>query len=146
MKSSTLSSVEITDRRGTLKFLSVVFGYMFIALVVTAGACFGFAYWFASLIVSNADTAATAIITTMIVSGILMLISSVVMSLTMFKQKKGAWIPFLFYAAVMGVFMSTFVMWIDAYTIGTAFGVTALVFLVMFCIGYFTKVSHTFDS
>ena len=141
MSSSTMNGVEVTDRRGTLKFLSVVFGYMFIALAITAATTFGFAFWFANLIVSNADNAAGIIITTMIVSGIAMLITSVVMSLTMFKQMKGAWVPFLLYAAIMGVFMSTFVMWIDAYTIGTAFGVTALVFLVMFCIGYFTKVS-----
>ena len=140
--------IDVESKRETTRALSVVLGDMCIGLLVTAISCFGFSYLFASLI-GNAKTdealasVATGLWVTMICSFIALLILNFVMSISLFKAKKGAWIPYILYAAIMGLALAPTIMWIDAATIGTAFAITAGIFLILFLIGYFSKADLT---
>jgi FtsH-binding integral membrane protein len=140
------SATQIVDTRGETKFLALVFGYMFLGLLTTALVAFGAAYgFFAAFYDASTQTFSDNGFMTMwvvlAVSFVAMFVTQIVLSFTMFKQKRGAWIPYLLYCAIMGIFFATFVMWMDWRIIGEAFGLTAAIFLIMFCIGYFTKVS-----
>lgn len=139
----TVNSTQIVDKRGLAKFTSLVYLDMFIGLAVTAIACLGCSFWFSSLYVNNPDTYGPVLIGVMVGGFIALLVSEIVLSITLFKAKKAAWIPYLIYAAVMGVMLAPVCMWISVGTIAEAFGITAGVFLIMFLIGYFSKVSLT---
>lgn len=139
--------IDVESKRETTRALSVVLGYMCIGLLVTAISCFGFSYLFSYLIVNatpaTEDAVAMGLMITMIAGFIVLLILNFVVSITIFKAKKGAWIPYILYTAVMGLALAPTVMFIDAATIGTAFAITAGVFLVLFLIGYFSKADLT---
>src|SRR5574344_2646266 len=135
------AATQVVDKRALTKFTSLVFLDLFVGLAVTAISCFGFSYWFSKLYVSNDDQYAGVLIGVMIGGFVILLITQIVLTMTLFKAKKGAWIPYLIYAALMGAMLAPTVMWISVGTAAEAFGITASVFLVMFCIGYFTKVS-----
>src|SRR5574344_214856 len=135
------TATQVVDKRALTKFTSLVFLDLFVGLAVTAISCFGFSYWFSKLYVSNDDHYAGVLIGVMIAGFVLLLITQIVLTMTLFNAKKGAWIPYLIYAALMGAMLAPTVMWISVGTVAEAFGITAIVFLVMFCIGYFTKSS-----
>ncbi len=139
--------IDVESKRETARALSVVLGDMCIGLLVTAISCFGFSYLFSSLIVNatseTIESVTMGLMVTMICSFIALFILNFVMSISLFKAKKGAWIPYILYAAVMGLALAPTVMWIDAATIGSAFGITAGVFFVLFLIGYFSKADLT---
>ena len=142
--------IEVESRRESARALSVVMGYMAIGLLVTAISCFGFSFWFASLY-SEAQAAGPLseeimtqkLLFVMVGAMVALVILNFVMSITLLKAKKGAWIPYLLYTAIMGLMLAPFVMWIDFATLGTAFGITSAVFLILFLIGYFSKADLT---
>ncbi len=139
--------IDVESKRETTRALSVVLGDMCIGLLVTAISCFGFSYLFASLLanatIETIDSVTMGLWITMTCSFIALFILNFVMSISLFKAKKGAWIPYILYAAVMGLSLAPTIMWIDAPTIGTAFAITSGVFLVLFLIGYFSKADLT---
>ncbi len=142
--------IEVESKREGARALAVVMGYMCIGLLVTAITCFGFSFWFADLYeaAKAAGPAAEAAMTykllfVMIGALIAMVIVNTIMSVSLLKAKKGAWIPYILYTALMGLMLAPLVMWIDFATIGTAFGITSAIFLILFLIGYFAKADLT---
>lgn len=135
-------TITIESKRESTRALSVVLGYMCIALIVTALVCLGFSLFFSKLIIEWPTEYAANVIYGSLIGGVIALfIMSFVTSFIIGRSKKGAWIPYLIYAALMGFTLSPVVMWIDSATIATAFGITAAVFLVLFLIGYFSKAN-----
>lgn len=138
--------IEVESKREGARALAVVMGYMCIGLLVTAITCFGFSFWFADLY-GKAEAAGPAteaamaykLLFVMIGALVAMIIVNAIMSITLLKAKKGAWIPYILYTALMGLVLAPLVMWIDFATIGTAFGITSAIFLILFLIGYFAK-------
>jgi len=143
-------TLEQETRREQSRFLARIYGYMAAGLGITAVVSFVlallFTNWFIGVVDDPDSTKAAAAFTTylviMVVSGIALLIDTFVMHAVLRKGKHSLWIPYIVYAVLMGVFMSSFlVAGIDFYTIGEAFALTAIVFLLMFFIGYFSPVN-----
>lgn len=139
-------TITIESKRESTRALSVVLGYMCIGLIVTAIVCLGFSLYFSKILVDGMNITqyanASNLVFGCLIGGVIALfIMSFVTSFVIGRSKKGAWIPYLIYAALMGFTLSPVVMWIDSATIATAFGITAAVFLVLFLIGYFSKAN-----
>lgn len=144
-----MEAIQIDSRRETTRALAVVLGFMCIGLLITAISCLGFSIYFSNMI-ANAGSDKVALnsacntINMIFFGGIIgMLVLSLVNSFALGRSKKGGWIPYALYAAVMGLVLAPTVMWIDTYTVGMAFGLTAGVFLVLFLIGFFSKANLT---
>ena len=142
--------INVESKRETTRALSIVLGYMCIGLLVTALSCLGFSFLFSNLLanaMNQGDAAVSKIqmilIITMISSFIALFILNLIFTATIFKGSKGAWMPYIIYAVVMGLALSPLVMFIDAKTIGTAFGITSGIFLILFLIGFFSKADLT---
>ena len=142
------NTASYTDRRGQTKFLGVVFGYLFIGLAITAVTAVLFSYLFYTLNGSPADPSGysyKAMTTLWVICGVslvVMLIDSIVFSITLSKSKKGAWIPYIIYCLTMGLWPGALLaLGVQFEIMGEAFGFTALVFLIMFAIGYFSKAN-----
>ena len=138
--------IEVGSRRDSARALGVVMGYMCIGLLISAITCFGFSFYFASLITKASSEGATSLanlevtlLFVMIGSFIALFVLNIILSLSLSKSKKGAWIPYILYTAVMGLALSPLTMWLRFSTIGIAFGITSGVFLVLFLIGYWSK-------
>lgn len=127
------------------KFLASVFGVMFLALAATAAVCFGFTFLFRSLY-GTADGGITAegyniLLWTLIGSMLFLLVYSIVASFVA-KSGKGLIPLYIVYIVVMGLFFSSFMVFDVAWPVmGEALGISALAFLVMFAIGYFSKAN-----
>ena len=132
------------------KTLAKCFGYMAIALVITALSAFGVGLLFTKLIFAdyifageitgmNAD-AFVGYMVVMIASFLLLVIDSFVMTKMVAKPNRSAWIPYIIYAILMGVFLSSFLVFgVDFATIGEAAGISAAVFGALFLVGWFSK-------
>lgn len=143
---SRVVEIEVESKRESARALSIVFGYMCIGLLVTAISCFGFSFYFARLYSEAMNVSASAaaqmgekLVFVMIGSFIALFILNIILSATLLKSKRGAWIPYILYTAIMGLALAPLTMWLSFDTIGTAFGITSGVFLVLFLIGYFSK-------
>ena len=130
------------------KTLAKTFGYMAIGLAISALTAFIVAYLFATWIgninAASSDEEMSRILTiylvVMIASFIGMIIDSAILRMVLVKGKKSIWVPYIIYALLMGVFLSSFlVIGLSFELIGTAFVVSALVFLGCFLVGYFSK-------
>lgn len=136
------SAFDVKGRTST-KFLSVVFLYMFIGLVITALVSLGYSY--ALLAVGGGvlnDTTASVALVSAIVAIVATLIDQVVMTIVSAKTGKAPWVGYILYAVFTGVIGSLILLaGFDFGTIAEAFGLTALVFLVMFLIGYLSPVN-----
>lgn len=130
------------------KSMAKVYLYMGIGLLVTALVSLGVGALFAGLFsnfgrVDTADIAENAMVAyvaTMVISFIVLLVDGVVIARRAYSSKRSLWAPYIIYAIVMGVFLSSFLIaGIDFYTIGEAFGISALAFFVMALIGYKSK-------
>jgi FtsH-binding integral membrane protein len=143
---SLSNTTTYTDTRGKAKFAAVVYGFLFLGLAVTAIVAFAFAYFFtkynfdASLPNGYSDQAITTLIVICVVSFVISIVDSFVTSHFLSRDKKGAWIPYLIYCVCMGVWPAFLLIFgVSFELMGEAFGLTSLCFLVMFCIGYFSK-------
>lgn len=137
-----LSEKLTSDGAVQTKFLAQVFGIMFLALLATAGVTLGFTYLFRTLYgVGSGISAEGYTILTGICLGSLffLLIYSFVASFIV-KSGKGLIPLFLLYVVVMGIFFSSFLVFIETWTtMAQALGISALAFFSMFLIGYFAK-------
>lgn len=122
-----------------------------IALIVTAGLTIGlpFLYQLAGwvtlsdshVITGLTGDGANAILIITIVCGIIALIDVLLSGYFIFKAKKTAiaLIPFIIFVLAMSGTLSVFCLFFDWYTIGLAFGSTALSFIGVGAIGYLSK-------
>lgn len=146
-------TVEVDSPKGkreitTSKATAIAFGYMGIGLLITAIVAFILGFVFDRVINGNLDNEAILEQTLMtyvaiiIVSGVGLLIDGFVINFMAIRGKKSIWVPYVIYCILMGALFSCFMLGgIDPWTIGEAFLLTAAVFLIMFAIGYFSKVN-----
>ena len=126
----------------TKKTLAKCFGYMALGLFISAATAFlvsvGFVYWMAL----DADTAFVAYSVVSVISIIGVLVDGFIVNLVIAKNKRSAWVPYILFSVLMGICLSSFLLaGIDFLTVANAFGITSMVFLVMFLIGYFSKAN-----
>lgn len=130
-------------KRESSRLLARVFGYMAIGLAITGLSSFLIAYAFAQWIYKdNSAAASNTYMILMMVSGILLLIDTIVMMVVLRQGKHSLWIPYILYTLIMGFFLSSFLLvGVPFEMFGEAFGITALTFLIMFFIGYFSPAN-----
>lgn len=125
----------------TNSFLSKVYGNFAILLLITAivsfGVAMGFGYWISKAGESETPYLALYIVTG--ISGLMLFILSIVMNFVRAFSKRSIWVPAILYSICMGSLLSIFVLLIEPYIIASAFGITALTFVLMFLITKFTK-------
>lgn len=130
------SSVDVRSN----SFLSKVYGYMAIGILISAVVAFlaalGFQAWFNT---SPSETVYTTYIYVMIASFVGLIITSVVISFISLKGKRSIIVPAIIYSVLMGVVFSEFVLFVDSYIVGTAFAITAMTFAIMYFIGKVAK-------
>ncbi len=129
---------EYASVRGMNAFISKVFGWMFIGLLLTAGV---------SYYVSTNVSLMTALLkNSFIFFGLLIgeLVLVAVLSARITKLKYGTALGMFFgYAALNGVTLSIIFLAYTGSSIVTAFGITAITFGIMCVYGYFTKADLT---
>lgn len=145
-----------TDKKSANTLMAKVFGYMFggilLTTIVAVVAGLLFTKWifgtFDSSIIYNGDggltvndTAYNTVMFMLIGSSILLIVTSIIINIFVFKGNRSLMVPAIFYCLLMGLVLSNFVIFLPWQVLGTAFGVTTLIFGVMAAIGYFSKGS-----
>ena len=139
------NSASYADRRGQTKFLAVVFGYLCIGLAITALISFLFPYFFNLAFYDSAvqGYSQKAFIGLLVICGIALIasiIDSIVFMRSISKDSKRTWISFLVYCVCMGIWPGALLtLGVEPTLMGEAFGITSIVFVAMFLIGYFNK-------
>ncbi len=128
----------------TAKFMGIVFLYMFIALFITAGISALVGYLFTTIWpIDNSDNYLIYLIT-LIVSAVLMIGVGCWFSIAGYRTKGGLYVPFVIYAILMGVLVSSFTMYVDFYVLSLTFAMTCIAFLIMALIGIISKGNINF--
>lgn len=145
-----MSSILTASKKVSTRFLAVVFGYMFLGLLITAGTALGFAAFvvlnpaFVDATGAFTDVGATVVLSVGILSIVAAWIDSIVINILSVRSGKAPWVGFVLYAIFLGFALSLVLFaGVDFYTMGEAFGLTALCFGIMFLIGYFSPVDLT---
>lgn len=130
------------------RFITAVFGYMFIALLFTALVSVATGLLFTNFallkfegdmdVVINAEAFMYYMIA-LIVSLLMLVITSIWFHISAFRGKHSLVLPFTLYALAMGVIGSFFVIFTDWESIALAFGITCLAFGSMTLIGFLTR-------
>jgi FtsH-binding integral membrane protein len=148
MDSSAVYSED--HKRVSTKFLGVVFLYMFMGLAISALTAFLFALFITKTFYDPntlsliSEQGQTVLLFSVIGAMVVALIDSFVMPIVSSRTGKAPWVGYILYALCMGVSLSVVLLaGVSFGTIGEAFGLTALVFLVMALIGIFSKVNLT---
>ncbi len=125
--------------------LGKIFAYMFVALAITMGIALLFGWIFANWITTSSDKSSTAnaINIIMIVASFAAIIMMFVMNYKVLKSGKGVKACFFIYAGLMGFTLSTLCVWVPWMIIGVAFGITSVVFLLMWGIAALGKEKVT---
>ncbi|NLE24476.1 MAG: Bax inhibitor-1/YccA family protein [Clostridiaceae bacterium] len=129
---------EYASVRGMNAFISKVFGWMFIGLLLTAGVAF--------YVSTNMNLVMTLVTNNFLFFGLMIgeLVLVAVLSARITKLKYGTALGmFLGYAALNGVTLSIIFLAYTGSSIVTAFGITAITFGIMCVYGYFTKADLT---
>ena len=138
-------TVDLIDKQSKGLFLTKVYGWMFICLLITTAVDAGLGYGSMFLLNSVANDAeafsnvVTAMIVTLIVSVIVLLIMSFVLPITFIRGKHNIIVPLIIYVVLMGVLLSTFTWLFEPIILVEAFGITALVFGIMALLGHLSK-------
>ena len=93
--------------------MAKVYGYLFLALLVTGGFAFGFGYIFTLWLNANYDQANAGLTVILVISAISLLILSFVVHGVAFRNKHSVLPYYGAYVLCMGVLLSTFTMFID---------------------------------
>ena len=122
-------------------FLSKVFGYAAIALLITTVLAIGLGLLFSyTIFMMESEAALLAFFALVISSAIGVIVTGFVIHLVSFRNKS-ILIPGILYSVFMGIMLSSFVMFVPWYILGMAFGITTLAFVLMFMIAKITKKS-----
>ena len=129
------------DRGGALS-LTRIFMYMFVELLITAGISVGlgllFRHIFAGADINAMNDAAITYIVIMIVSGLSVLVLSILLNVFLYKGKS-LWVPSILFVVFMGVLLSSFTIFVDWGVLGLAFGITSGAFGLMALIAFLSK-------
>ncbi|MBO4703617.1 MAG: Bax inhibitor-1 family protein [Bacilli bacterium] len=144
---------DATDKRSVNTLIGRVYGRMFFNLILTAVIAIGMGLIFNLLIfgtlsissdLGNIDsingTGLTTLLILLIVSAIALFIMSFVVHLRGFRGKSLT-IPTFLYCALMGILLSTLVMFVPWPVLGITFAITAGIFGIMFLISYISRGS-----
>ena len=139
------NTVDLTDKQAKGAFLTKVYGWMFICLLITTVVAAGLGYGSMFLLnsVANDEQALSSLVSVMIVTLIVSLIALLVMSfvvpITFVRGKHNIIVPLMIYVVLMGVLLSTFTWLFEPIILVEAFGITALVFGIMALLGHLSK-------
>ena len=136
--------VEQKTSKGILSFAKV-FLYMFMFLAISAAVAFAIPYILVLAARNGApiEVVANAYYGLMIASAISIFILMIVINFVFLRGKHSVLIPAIIYAMLMGVLLSSFVIFLDGqwWVLGMAFGITAGIFLLMTLIAVLSKGS-----
>ena len=140
---------DFSDKQSKGLFLTKVFGMMFICLLITtlvaAGLGFPFQYLLTKTMVVEGEVASydqnlcTGFLVMLVASAIGLLVMSFVLPMMFAKGKHNIIVPLMIYVVLMGVLLSTLVIFLDWVILAEAFGITCLIFGVMALLGYVSK-------
>ena len=140
-----VQSVDMSDKQAKGAFLSKVYGWMFICLLITTVVAAGLGYGMMYLLMRVADNEElfsgliSGMIVTLIVSLIALLIMSFVLPITFIRGKHNIIVPLIIYVVLMGVLLSMFTWLFEPIILVEAFGITALIFGIMALLGHLSK-------
>ena len=149
---------DASDQRSVNSLIGRVYGYMFFGILLTAVIAFGvgmaFNYWiFGTLNTANIDytiennlnaQGVMTLLVVLIVSAIALLVMSFVVHIVFLRGKHSVFTPAFIYCCLMGLVLSSLVIFIPWEILGITFLITALMFGVMFLISWATKGSMHF--
>ena len=130
-KQTVTQTVDLTDKQSKGAFLTKVYGWMFICLLVTTVVAAGLGYGSMFLLNSVANDAeafsnlVSVMIVTLIVSVIALLVMSFVVPITFIRGKHNIIVPLMIYVVLMGVLLSTFTWLFEPIILVEAFGITS---------------------
>ena len=148
-----------SDKRSVNTFVGKVYGYMFFGLLLTAIIAFGLGIIFNLWIFGTMNTATidysdvntninasgvSVLLATLIISGIGLLIVSLIVTFTALRGKHSVAVPALIYSILMGTMLSSLVVFIPWEILGITFAITAGIFGIMYLIATLTKGSLSF--
>ena len=149
---------DATDKRSVNSLIGRVYGYMFIGLLLTAAIAFGvgiiFNLWiFGTINTANIDytiennlnaQGVMTLLVILIVSAIALLVMSFVVHIVFLRGKHSVLTPAIIYCSLMGLVLSSLVIFLPWEILGITFLITAIMFGVMFLISYISKGSLHF--
>ena len=139
----TTQTYDLTDKQAKGVFLSRVYGWMFICLLITTVVAAGLGYGLMFAIANSSDEVANNIITgmivTIIVSAIALLVMSFVLPIRFIRGKRNIITPLMIYVVLMGILLSCFTWLFEPVILAEAFGITALIFGIMALLGHLSK-------
>ena len=128
--------------------IAKVFGYMFFGLLITAAIAMGLGFYFGNVLLADAateietrvqETNAIILLVALIVSFIGIIVLSFVVPIVAIRNKRSVLVPAIIYSVLMGVMLSTLVIFIDWVILGLTFGITAVIFGLMALIALISK-------
>ena len=119
--------------------LGKVFGIMFLWLLATAGIAFGGGALFANWLLADEVAAANGILTTLVISGISLIVLTFVIQFWALRRDKGMIVLSSLYVLCMGLLCSSMTLFIDWRILGIALGLTTAIFGVLAIIGLIAK-------
>lgn len=155
----TAYTYDATDKRSVNSLIGRVYGYMFLGLLLTAAIAFGvgmlFNLWiFGTLDTANIDysdvttninaTGAGVLLGTLIGSALGVIVMSFVVNIVFIKGRHSVLVPSVIYATLMGLLLSSLVIFVPWEILGITFAITAGMFGIMFIISYVSKGSLNF--
>ena len=119
--------------------MAKVYGYLFLALLLTGGVAFGVGYLFSLWLVNDAETASSGLLAILVVSAIGLIVMSFVVHGVAMRNIHSVLPYYIVYITLMGILLSTFTMFIDWRILGVAFGITSIVIGIDALIALFAK-------
>ena len=149
---------DATDKRSVNSLIGRVYGYMFLGLLLTAVIAFGvgmaFNLWiFGTLNTANIDytienninsQGVMALLVILIIAFIGIIAMSFVVHMVFFRGRHSVLTPAIIYCSLMGLALSSLVIFVPWEILGITFLITAVMFGIMFLISYLTKGSLHF--
>lgn len=142
MTDSSLAFSQDTGKVKT-KFLALIFLYLALGVFVTLGVGLLYSYILWSSFEAGSNEMAIAYIATFAISGIGIFLMMIINSVYISKTNKAPWVGFLIFAVLYGLLFSGVLLTgvITFYTLMEALGITTGLFLIMFLLGYFSKIN-----
>lgn len=142
MTDSSLAFSQDTGKVKT-KFLALIFLYLALGVFITLGVGLLYSYILWSSFEAGSNEMAIAYMATFAISGIGIFVMMIINSVYISKTNKAPWVGFLIFAVLYGLLFSGVLLTgvITFYTLMEALGITTGLFLIMFLLGYFSKIN-----
>ena len=133
-------SEEQQKSSNTVLSIGKVFLYMFVGLLITTLVAFGVGaiMYYQIGVLENADSV-PIYLGVLIASAIALLVDMLIINFVVLRGRRSVLVPGIIYCALVGILFSVLTIVIPWEIVGMAFGITALVFLVMSAIAFISK-------